>query len=53
MPCRPRLAAAGIPWSIIQRGNNRSACFEVEARQLAKNVYPWAWRRLRAKGKIK
>jgi putative transposase len=27
MPRRPRLAVAGIPWHIIQRGNNRSACF--------------------------
>ena len=27
MPRRPRLALAGIPWHIIQRGNNRSACF--------------------------
>ena len=24
---RARLAIAGIPWHIIQRGNNRSACF--------------------------
>ena len=27
MPRRARLAMAGIPWHIIQRGNNRSACF--------------------------
>jgi len=27
MPRRPRLAIPGIPWHIIQRGNNRSACF--------------------------
>lgn len=27
MPRRARLAAGGIPWHIIQRGNNRSACF--------------------------
>jgi putative transposase len=27
MPRRARLAIAGIPWHIIQRGNNRSACF--------------------------
>ncbi|MGA8260443.1 MAG: transposase [Arenicellales bacterium] len=27
MPRRPRLAIAGIPWHIVQRGNNRSACF--------------------------
>lgn len=26
MPRRARLAIAGIPWHIIQRGNNRSAC---------------------------
>ena len=27
MPRRARLAIARIPWHIIQRGNNRSACF--------------------------
>jgi REP-associated tyrosine transposase len=27
MPRRPRLSLPGIPWHIIQRGNNRSACF--------------------------
>ena len=27
MPRRGRLAASGIAWHIIQRGNNRSACF--------------------------
>jgi putative transposase len=27
MPRRARLAVPGIPWHIIQRGNNRSACF--------------------------
>ncbi|MEJ2177328.1 MAG: transposase [Gammaproteobacteria bacterium] len=27
MPRRARLALGGIPWHIIQRGNNRSACF--------------------------
>lgn len=30
MPRRPRLAIPGIPWHIIQRGNNRSACFYAE-----------------------
>lgn len=30
MPRRARLAYAGIPWHIIQRGNNRSACFYTE-----------------------
>ena len=30
MPRRARLALAGIPWHIIQRGNNRSACFYAE-----------------------
>lgn len=30
MPRRPRLAIAGIPCHIIQRGNNRSACFFAE-----------------------
>jgi len=27
MPRRVRLSTAGVPWHIIQRGNNRSACF--------------------------
>jgi putative transposase len=27
MPRRPRLRIAGIPFHVIQRGNNRSACF--------------------------
>ncbi len=27
MPRRARIAIAGIPWHIIQRGNNRSVCF--------------------------
>src|SRR5512143_702090 len=27
MPRRALLAIPGIPWHIIQRGNNRSACF--------------------------
>jgi putative transposase len=27
VPRRARLAVPGIPWHIIQRGNNRSACF--------------------------
>ena len=27
MPRRARLAVPGIPWHIIQRGNNRSACY--------------------------
>jgi len=27
MPRRARLAVPGIPWHIIQRGNNRDACF--------------------------
>jgi len=27
MPRRARLAVEGIPWHIIQRGNNRTACF--------------------------
>jgi len=27
MPRRARIAIAGIPWHIIQRGNDRSACF--------------------------
>lgn len=30
MPRRARIAVAGIPWHIIQRGNNRSACFFAE-----------------------
>jgi len=31
MPRRARLAVAGIPWHIIQRGNNRQACFYTTA----------------------
>lgn len=27
MPRRARLSVAGVPWHIIQRGNNRSVCF--------------------------
>jgi putative transposase len=30
MPRRARLSIPGIPWHIIQRGNNRSACFHAE-----------------------
>lgn len=30
MPRRARLALPGIPWHIIRRGNNRSACFYAE-----------------------
>ena len=31
MPRRARLTLSGIPWHIIQRGNNRSVCFHAEA----------------------
>ena len=30
MPRRARLSLPGIPWHIIQRGNNRSVCFHGE-----------------------
>ena len=30
MPRRSRLSLPGIPWHIIQRGDNRSACFFAE-----------------------
>ena len=30
MPRRARLSLPGIPWHIIQRGNNRSVCFHTE-----------------------
>jgi putative transposase len=30
MPRRARLSIPGIPWHIIQRGNNRSTCFHAE-----------------------
>jgi putative transposase len=30
MPRRARLSIPGIPWHIIQRGNNRSVCFNAE-----------------------
>lgn len=31
MPRRARISVAGIPWHIIQRGNNKSACFYTES----------------------
>ena len=31
MPRRARLSLPGIPWHIIQRGNNRAVCFHAEA----------------------
>lgn len=31
MPRRARLALPGIPWHIIQRGNNRSPCFHCDS----------------------
>ena len=31
MPRRARLSLPGIPWHIIQRGNNSSVCFQAEA----------------------
>ncbi len=30
MPRRARLSIAGVPWHIIQRGNNRAVCFHAE-----------------------
>ena len=30
MPRKPRLQAEGLPFQIIQRGNNRQACFFTE-----------------------
>lgn len=30
VPRRARIAIAGIPWHIIQWGNNRSVCFYAE-----------------------
>lgn len=30
MPRRARLSVAGVPWHIIQRGNNRAVCFHAE-----------------------
>jgi putative transposase len=30
MPRRARLSLPGIPWHIIQRGNNRGVCFYTE-----------------------
>jgi len=30
MPRRARISIPGIPWHIIQRGNNRTACFHAE-----------------------
>lgn len=34
MPRRARLSVPGIPWHIIQRGHNRSACFYAEEDRL-------------------
>jgi putative transposase len=34
MPRRARLAIANIPWHIIQRGNNRAACFFTDTDRL-------------------
>lgn len=31
MPRRVRIAVQGIPWHIIQRGNNRSPCFYTDS----------------------
>lgn len=47
MPRHPWLAIAGIPWHIIQSGNNRTACFYEEdyryylqtLRNQAKNIH--------------
>ena len=30
MPRRARLSILGVPWHIIQRGNNRAVCFYAE-----------------------
>ena len=30
MPRRARLSIAGVPWHIVQRGNNRAVCFHAE-----------------------
>ena len=30
MPRRARLSIPGVPWHIIQRGNNRAVCFYAE-----------------------
>ena len=30
MPRRPRIVLPGVPFHLIQRGNNRQACFYVE-----------------------
>jgi putative transposase len=40
MPRRARQAVAGIPWHIIQRGNNRQACFYVAADNRRYLQYP-------------
>jgi len=31
MPRRARISIPGIPWHIIQRGNNRSVCFYTDS----------------------
>lgn len=46
MPRRARLAIPGIPWHIIQRGNNRTACFyaEQDYRRYLNNLHGMAER---------
>ncbi len=39
MPRRARLASPGIPWYIIQRGNNRSAFARITMREIAASRY--------------
>lgn len=35
MPRRPRITLAGVPLHLIQRGNNRAACFFSDADYIA------------------
>ncbi|CAG4885320.1 protein of unknown function [Georgfuchsia toluolica] len=44
MPRRARLGIPGIPWHIIQRGNNRAACFYAEADYLFYLEHLERWR---------
>lgn len=41
MPPGAGLAIAGVPWPIIQRGNNRSACFTLKTITAFISIRSW------------
>jgi putative transposase len=47
MRCRAHLAIPGIPWHIIQRGNNRSVCFYTE---MVHHPWEYTWSSYRTNG---